>query len=106
MYLSSRDAWRADSSARVNPLARASSPIASAVVPVTVSVSPERWVTVAPWAVSSASSAAAWAVGQEVMHCRLRDQTAAPYDDQPVGGHGHLAHQVTGQQNGAALGGQ
>ncbi len=46
------------------------------------------------------------AVVEEVLDGRLGDQAAAPDDEQPVGGDRHLAHQVAGEEDGAALGGQ
>jgi len=43
---------------------------------------------------------------QELLDRALGDEPAAPDDDQPVGGDRHLAHQVTGQEHGASLGGE
>src|SRR6202035_4728330 len=43
---------------------------------------------------------AARAGAEEILHRRLGDQAATADDDQPVGGQRHLAHQVTGQQDG------
>jgi hypothetical protein len=40
---------------------------------------------------------------EEVLHRGLGEAPAAPEDDEPVGGQRHLAHQVAGQEDGAAL---
>jgi hypothetical protein len=44
--------------------------------------------------------------GDEVVDGGVRDQLAAPDHDQVVGGERHLAHQVAGDEDGAALGGE
>ena len=66
-----------------------------------------RMTIVSTTATATAVSMAAFQRGgEEVFHRGLGDQPAAADDDQPVGGQRHLAHQVTGQQDGAALCGQ
>jgi hypothetical protein len=42
----------------------------------------------------------------ELVHAGIGDQPALADHQQVVGGQGHLAHQVAGDQHGAALGGQ
>ncbi len=44
--------------------------------------------------------------GDEVLHAHVGEELAPPDDDEVVGGERHFAHQVGGDEDGAALGGQ
>ena len=91
-------------------------PISTLSMPVTTSAPSASASTCPPPATRSRRSFAGsgvttrtWPVelrSDDLVDGALGDEAAAADDDEPIGGHGHLAHQVAGDEDGTTLGGE
>ena len=114
MYASSSEPCSGVSSCRTKPDAAAISPTSTAVAPCTSSRPSSAGVTVTAGPARRAARSVACgdrtrtvarvASAITVVDRAVGDDLAAADDDEVVGGHGHLAHQVRGEEDRAALG--